>query len=124
MRDAPGAFWRAWRRLCFELVVRPFDLDDGTGDGSPSLSKMLAWLAFTVAAIAILKKLEVSGTQVTLIVIAITAAFGRSMWKQWLARGTWAFNASDSTSRTTTIIRQEIAERRKQGDEDGTEPTA
>lgn len=116
--------WPWWRRLMRELLIWPFDLDDGTGDGSPSLTKIMAWIALLVACIAILRSLPVTGTQVTLIIIAISAAFGRSIWRAFLQRGSWSQTASDSTSKVTSIIRQEIAARRKEGADDGTEPTA
>lgn len=118
-RRFPWPWWRrAWREILWAL-----DLDDGSGDGSPSLTKWLALMTALVAFVAILKSLPVSGTQVTLIVIGISAAFGRSMWKHWLSRGTWSFGATDTTSRAEHVLRQQIEARRKEGAEDGTEPT-
>lgn len=112
-----------WYRRPWREFVWALDLDDGTGDGSASLTKILALVAFIVAAIAILRSLEVTGTQVTLVIIAISAAFGRSIWRAFLQRGSWSQTASDSTSKATTIIRQQIEARRQEGAEDGTEPT-
>jgi hypothetical protein len=112
-----------WYRRPWREIVWGLDLDDGTGDGSASLTKILALLAAVVAFVAILREKSVSGTQVTLIVVAISAAFGRGIWKLWLTRGTWSATATTTTTRTEQVIREEIANRRAQGAEDGTEPT-
>ena len=107
--------WPVWRRLLREVAIWPLDLDDGTGDGSPSLTKLLALLYALLGVHVIVEQIPVSGTQLTLVIIAISCAFGRSVWKLWLSRGTWSFGASDTTSRaevtTRTLIEQVQARR-------------
>lgn len=107
--------WPIWRRLLREILIWPLDLDDGTGDGSPSLTKIMALVAFVLAIVVVLNKIPVSGTQLTMIIIAISAAFGRGMWKLWLARGSWNVSASDTTARTeatTRTIVEQVSARR------------
>lgn len=113
--------WPWWRRVWRE-VVWAMDWDDGSGDGSASLTKMMATALLVLACIAILRRIPVSGMQSLLIAMAISAAFGRGMWKHYLTRGSWSASTSDTTSRVTTHQIQEIVERRKAGAEDGTEP--
>ena len=101
---------RWWRALIREIVYA-LDIDDG--NGSPSLTKMMALALVVLAFLAVLQKLSVSGNIVLLVVVAISAAFGRSAWMRYLSRGTWNTAAStvDVTERKTTDIRQEIINR-------------
>lgn len=114
--------WPWWRRVVRELVWAS-DVDDGTGDGSPSAAKMIAWLFAVLLVVSVLREKPISGTQLTWAALVVAAAFGRSMFKQFLLRGSWSAQASDATTRIDQRIRQEIAERRTQGEADGTEPT-
>lgn len=109
--------WPLHRRVIREGIWA-FDLDDGTGDGSPSLTKLLAFTYGVLAALSIPLGWPITGTQITLASVSISAAFGRGMWKHWLSRGSWATKASDTTERKTVSI---IAERRDTGE--GVEPT-
>lgn len=115
--------WPWWRRILRELVWAT-DVDDGTGDGSPSAAKMIAWLFALLLIVSVLLGKPISGTQLAWAALVVAAAFGRSMFKQFLLRGSWSTQASDTTTRIDQRIRQEIAERRKEGADDGTEPTA
>lgn len=97
--------WPWWRRLLREVVVVPLDLDNGT-DGLPSLTKILAWATFALAAYAVVRKVPISGTQLTLVLAAISAAFGRSVWKGFLGRTsvTVSTSAVDTTARQLTEV--------------------
>lgn len=107
--------WPIWRRLLREVAIWPLDLDDGTGDGSPSLTKILALIYALLGVYVIMEKVPVSGTQLTLVIIAISCAFGRSVWKLWLSRSSFTFGATDTTSRaesTTRAIVEQVQARR------------
>jgi hypothetical protein len=109
---------RRWRALVRE-VVYVLDLDDG--QGNPSMTKAIALALVVLAFVAVLRSLVVSGNVVLLVVVAISAAFGRSMWMRYLTRGKWSLSGRDETrtERRTIDIREEIIARRA---EDGTEP--
>ncbi|MBX3173266.1 MAG: hypothetical protein KF709_02585 [Gemmatimonadaceae bacterium] len=103
--------WPWWRRPIREFVWS-FDLDDGTGDGSPSLTKIMALSYAVVGVLSVPLGWTITGTQLTLAVIAISAAFGRSMWRHYLARATFAHATSDTTVRTASTA---VSERRDVG---------
>lgn len=93
--------WPWWRRLWREFVWG-LDLDDGNGDGSPSLTKWLALVFGVLTVAAVWFEKPVSATQITLAVIAISAAFGRGIWRAYLQRTTVNLSATDTTTRATT----------------------
>ncbi len=101
---------RVWKGIVWAL-----DLDDGQGDGSPSLTKWLALVFGLTAVLAILLGLSVTGAHVTLAIVAISAAFGRSMWRHFLASKTFTMAATEARTYT------EIVQRRDAGE--GVEPT-
>lgn len=100
-----------WYRRVWREIVWALDLDDGTGDGSASMTKGMALLfgLLTVAAIWLGK--PISGTQITLATIALSAAFGRSMWRAFLQRAQFTQSASDATVRTEATVEQVQARR-------------
>lgn len=106
-----------WWRVLVREIVWILDLDDG--EGAPSVTKILAVAVTVLAFLAVLRQLPVSGNIVLLIAMAISAAFGRSVWMRYLARGQWSLSGKDTTSTQRIDIRQTIRERRG---EDGTEP--
>lgn len=115
--------WSPWRKFLRGAFVWPFDLDDGSGDGSPSAAKMIAWLfAFLVVA-SVLFRLPISGVQFGVMAMVLSAAFGRSMYSRWLTRHESRVSATDTTSRTENRSVQEILQRRELGKDDGTEPS-
>lgn len=95
-------FWRFW--------VWALDLDDGQGNGQPSLTKWLALVFGLTVVISILFSLSVTGTQVTLAIVSISAAFGRSVWRHFLASKTFTLTASDAKVRTEIVERRDTAE--------------
>lgn len=105
-----------WWRVVVREIVWILDLDDG--EGAPSVTKIMALAVVVLAFIAVLRKLPVQGNVVLLIMMAISAAFGRSMWMRYLARGHWTLSGKDVTT-TKTVTVKEILERRGP---DGTEP--
>lgn len=121
--------WSWWRRGLREAVVWPLDLDDGTGDGSPSLTKIIALLGALTACVAVLLALAVTAMQFWLYVAAASIAFGRPIFKMFLGRiqlgsstSTTATKAETTTNTTTRQI-QETVQRRELGADDGTEPS-
>jgi hypothetical protein len=112
-----------WTRRLWREFVWHWDLDDGSGDGSPSLTKIIALLfAFTVV-VSVIFSLAISGNQVWMALAAAAIAFGRSTFRALVTRSSWAGTASDTTARVEQRIRQEIIERRALGAEDDSEPT-
>ena len=95
--------WPWWRRLWRE-VVWGLDLDDGNGDGSPSLTKWLALVFGVLAVAAVWFGKAVTATHLTLAIIAVSAAFGRGMWRAYLQRTTVNLSATEAT--TTSITKQ------------------
>lgn len=86
-------------------LVWALDLDDGSAGAhwrkaSPSLAK-LAGAAVIVAAVRhIWIARDVSSGVATLVGIGITALFGRSAWKLWIARNEWKTALEAKASRT------------------------
>lgn len=97
-------------RRVWKGVIWAFDLDDGQGTGSPSLTKWLALLFGVTVVISILFGLSVTGSHVTLAVVAISAAFGRSMWRHFLASKTFTMAATDAKVRTEIVTRRDVTE--------------
>jgi len=80
-------------------LVWATDTDDGKGQGDPSLAKGLAFAFGALTVVAVLLGKPVSGTQLGLAVVAISAAFGRSVWVRYLARFSQTNVAMDVTQR-------------------------
>jgi hypothetical protein len=93
--------WPWWRRLWREFVWA-LDLDDGNGDGSPSLTKWLALVFGVLAVAAVWFGKAVTATHLTLAIIAISAAFGRGIWRAYLQRTTVSLASTESTSTSVT----------------------
>jgi hypothetical protein len=115
-RILPWPWWRRWIR---ELAIWPFDLDDGNGDGSPSMAKIIAWIFAFLLCASVIWQLPISGTQLAFAIVVLSAAFGRSMFKAYLNRGSWSTSTATVESRSV----QEIVTRRARGGDDATEPT-
>lgn len=110
---------RRWRALIREIVY-VLDVDDGTG--SPSLTKVMALALVALACVAVLRQLPVQGNVVLLTVVAISAAFGRSVWLRYLSRGQWSLAARDETQQVTQNITATVEQIRSRRGPDGTEP--
>ena len=67
-------------------LVWATDTDDGKGRGDPSLSKGLAFAFGVLTLVSVVSGLPVSGTQLGLAVVSLSAAFGRSVWVRYLGR--------------------------------------
>ena len=79
MRDGP--LTRAWRWLVWAT-----DTDDGKGQGDPSLAKGMAFAFGVLTLVAVVSGLPVSGTQLGLAVVSLSAAFGRAVFVRYLGR--------------------------------------
>lgn len=105
--------WSWWRRLLRGLFVWPLDLDDGTGDGSPSLTKIIALMGASTACASVLYALEVTAMQFWLYVAAAAIAFGRPVFKYFLGRIQLGSSTATTATRTEshTIVEQVQARR-------------
>lgn len=106
---------RLWKWL-----VWAFDLDDGADRGSPSLTKWLALVFGILVVYSVAWERPLSATHVTLASVALSAAFGRSIWKAWLGRASFGLTARAESRKEDVTVRQ-ILERRDP--EQGVEPT-
>lgn len=106
---------RLWKWLVWAL-----DLDDGGDKGSPSLTKWLALVFGVLVVYSVWAQKALSATHVTLASVALSAAFGRSVWKAWLGRASFGLTAR-AEHRTEDVTVRQILERRDP--EQGVEPT-
>lgn len=97
---------RLWR-----WVVWALDLEDGGAAGDPSLTKLLALLAGLLVVYSVVTARPITATHVTLTALAVSAAFGRSMWRAWLNKTTFAVSSREERSVRDTTVHQ-ILERR------------
>lgn len=98
-----------WLMLVVRFVVWVTDLDDGAGSAdwrksSPSITK-LAGAACVVVGLRAMTKGQgsINAASNALVVAGITALFGRSMWKLWLGRNSWASSVSAAHQRNELV---------------------
>lgn len=99
--------WPWWRRVIREFVWS-YDLDDGTGDGSPSLTKWMAWLGGHAAIASMLFGIEVTANHIWLYIVATSAAFGRSMFKMMLSRTSFGLQGTTTSTTTRSVSEQTV----------------
>lgn len=97
--------------LTIRFVVWVFDLDDGTGStdwrkSSPSATKLAGLGMVLVGLATIREKADTTAALNTLVIAGVSALFGRSMWKGFLARS--LFSSSATASAATSYSRQVI----------------
>lgn len=92
---------RLWREALAE-VVYAFDLDDGRGN--PSMTKVIALVYVALFVVSVLLGKAVSGTQLTLAIVAAAIAFGRSTFTKWLERGRWSTSVREEIRREDVTI--------------------
>lgn len=107
-------------RAFIRLVAWTFDLIDA--DGDPSLSKGIA------AGVAVIGLYDAwlrgfTALNVAALALAIAAAFGRSMFMQWLGRWNLTNTTSSSVALTGDAAKVIEAIRARRDDKNGVEPT-
>lgn len=91
MTDRNRDKWPWWRRLIVR-VAWAVDIEDGSGTGAPSQSKVLAYLFFLCLCFAE----EVTWTFVGGMAVVLAASYGRSMFRHALNTAQSIFGKKES----------------------------
>jgi hypothetical protein len=120
-------WWARLPMLAVRFLLWITDMDDGSGSGdwersSPSATKVLGAAAVLVGLWIMAVTRRADGAAVSLVALGITAVFGRSMWKLWLARNTWSSALQSNVSASyakNEAVHHTIIEMRRHVDDGG-----
>ena len=102
--------WPWWRRAIREPIWA-FDADGGTGDGSPSATKIAGYVLLFLAAYAVVRGKPISVTQLAMAIAGVSALFGRSIWRTYLRTQAVRASVEEKVERKE-VTREEVARRR------------
>lgn len=122
-----------WIDRCYRYAIFAVDLDDGSGSrdwkkSSLSATKLCGYLAVLAGIGIVIAKKDVTTPINFLIMMGISALFGRSMWKTWLMRNQFATSIAEShetrISHATAETKQLLEIRAARDVDNGFDPSA